>query len=77
MLGAVEISSFAAETDFEIRAVEPLDAADSALTGTDLVPQLGDFKSERSDNPCSSDDNSPGHPEILSETERTFRQFNA
>ena len=77
MLGAVEIANLAAETDFEIGAVKTLDSTDATFAGTDLVPQLGNFESKRGDNPRSSDDNSPGHPENLSETERVFRQISA
>jgi hypothetical protein len=75
MLGEVEISHLATEPDFEIGAVEPLDQADATFARTDLVPDLGNIKPERGDKSCSSDDNSPGHPEFLSETERTFQQF--
>lgn len=75
MLGEVEVSHFAAEADLKVRAVKALDQADAAFARTDLVPDLGDFKPERGDKSGSSDDNSPGHPEILSETERAFQQF--
>jgi hypothetical protein len=62
VVGRCEVGDFTAETDFEIGAIKASQRADTAFSGAETVPELGEFTSQARDNSHSRNDDASGHP---------------
>ena len=49
IVGGTEVANFAAESDFEVAAVEPLNGPDTASSGTHCVPDIVQNAAQRCD----------------------------